>query len=255
MVKISEATFAEGPDEVQGESRAFVGAEHEPGVGRAFFGGEAGVVDDVTAITWEFDATANLGGGAAGFGVLTCDASDADDAFAGAADEYEAHLDEHFEFPQDGGAAAVVEAFGTVAALENKGLPGIDLLQLSAESVDLPGSDERGELCEGPEDGFELFGILIFRLLEGRFGGPGAWRPRRHGKLPGIRFERSWPRCEGLLRTAFYEMNGQLGQCRRRKSRKGENRVFLICGRSLGAAGCGGIEIAEARFPKHLTQS
>lgn len=185
MVKISEATFAKGSDEVQGQSRAFVGAEHEPGVRRSFFGGETWMVDDVTAITWEFDATANLGGGTAGLGILACNPSDADDALTSAADEYEAHLDEHFEFPQDGGTAAVVEAFGTVTTLENKRLPGIDLLQLSAESVDFPGSDERGELCEGPENGFELFRILILRLLEGRFGCPRAWRPRRHGNLSG----------------------------------------------------------------------
>lgn len=185
MVQISEATFAECADEVEGECGAFVGAEHEAWVGGSFFRGEAGVVDDVTAITWEFDAAANFCGGAAGFGVLAGDASDADDAFAGAADEYEAHLDEHFEFPQDGGAAAVVEAFGAIATLENEGLPGVDLQQLSAESVDFPGGDERWELCESPEDGLEFFGILILRLLEGRFGCPGAWRPGRHGNLSG----------------------------------------------------------------------
>lgn len=30
--------------------------------------------------------------------------------------------------------------------------------------------------------------------------------------------------------------------------------VFSIYGRILGGAGCGGIGIAEARFPKHLTK-
>jgi hypothetical protein len=39
-------------------------------------------------------------------------------------------LDEDFEFAEDGGAVAVIEAFGAVAALEDEGISGIGVDEL-----------------------------------------------------------------------------------------------------------------------------
>ena len=124
--------------------------------------------------------TAGFGGGAAGFGVLAGDAADADDAASGAADQDEAHLDEHFEFAEDGGAVAVIEAFGAVAPLEDEGISGIDLEELGAESVNFPCGDEWRELAECSEGSFELVLVGVVGLLQGGFGGPGAGGPVRH---------------------------------------------------------------------------
>ena len=180
MVEVSEATFGECADEVEGEGGAFVGAEEELWVWCAISGSESGAVDDIAAVAWESEISAGFGGGAAGFGILTGDASDADDAASGATDQDEAHLNEHFEFAEDGGAVAVIEAFGAVAALEDEGISGIDLEELGAESVNFPGCDEWRELAECTEGGFEMALIGVIGLLESGFGGPGVGGPGRH---------------------------------------------------------------------------
>ncbi len=115
--------------------------------------------------------------GRARFGVLAGEAADADHRLAGALDEHEAHLDEHFQLVGDAARVAVGEAFGAVAALKHKAAAGSGLGEVLLEGDDLPAGDERRQRCQLAQDPLQRLRIGVFRLLEGREPPPRIRRP------------------------------------------------------------------------------
>ncbi len=109
VMEISEAAVDESTDEIEGHGGVLETANHEVGVGGACFFRERIFVDEVAEVTGEGDVAARFGGLGSGFGVLAGEASDADDGFAHAKDEDEAHLEEDFEFTGDSVGGAIDE--------------------------------------------------------------------------------------------------------------------------------------------------
>lgn len=101
-------------------------------------------------------------------GILASHAANANDTLVRAPDEHETHLKQQLELGLNGALLAVVKQLGAVAALQQKGISQGDLAQLSLQSVDLMGVDQRRHARELGGGLLELGGVGIGgRLLDG----------------------------------------------------------------------------------------
>jgi len=94
--------------------------------------------------------------------------------------QQKAHLQEYLQLVGNDGGRAVIEIFGAIAPLENKGLPFLRRRQLSFQGIDLPGGDQGRQ----PGQLFQCFiqgpGRWVVSLLPGGFFLPGGRVPVVH---------------------------------------------------------------------------
>ena len=119
-MEVGKAAINQRADEVEGQGCVFEAAEHALRVRRTLGGGEAGTVDDLTAVTGQGHAVAFLGVRAARFGVLTGKAADPDDPAFEPEGQHKAHLQEDLELVGDDVGGSLVKAFGTRTPLEKE---------------------------------------------------------------------------------------------------------------------------------------
>ena len=159
-------------------------------------GGELGRVDDVAAIARQRDAAARLGVGRARLGVLAGDAADADHRLAqrrGPAPGSSAAGSSAFG---DRVRAAVVEALGAVAALQQERLPPCASASCCFSALDLPRRDERRQRAQFVQHACERR-HPDSRLLQRRPAAPGL---RETSRWAGLRHE-GCDRMVGMTRT------------------------------------------------------
>jgi len=141
-MEIGEAAFGQGAHEVQRQRRALVAAQEQRRIRDALFAGEAGAVDEITAIGGETLAIALLRVVGARLGVLARHAADAHHRLLRRVHQHQARLQQDLQLGGDGLGATVVEALGAVSALEQEGLAGRGATQLALQGLDLPGGHE-----------------------------------------------------------------------------------------------------------------
>ena len=108
---------------------------------------------------------------------LTRNSTDSHDALLGATDHHKAHLNEHFELPQNGRGIAVIKALGTIAALENEGVPFGRQGKLTSQTIHFPCSHKRRQLRERLQRVRQFLRIVVNRLLQSLSRLPRIGRP------------------------------------------------------------------------------
>ena len=177
MVQVGEPPFAEGSNEVEGQRRSFVPANHAEGIGAASVAREFVLVDDVTAVAWERDTCVMLYVARPRFGVLARDSSDAHDSLSRREHDDQTHLQQQLELAGDLLGLAIVERLRAIPPLEQ---PCVSLLRCGdsrLEMIDLPTGYQRGETEELLQSLSERGGILVDGLLARRETLPGIWGP------------------------------------------------------------------------------
>ncbi len=117
MTKIGESTLGKRADEVEGHRGARIGFEHALRIRLAGLGREGGAVDNVAAVGRQRLTIPRLDVRRARLRELTRKASDPKDASFQSEDEHETHLQQDLQAVRDEVRSAVLEPFGTVAAL------------------------------------------------------------------------------------------------------------------------------------------
>ncbi len=120
LAQVGVATLGERAQQIEGRRRLIIGLDHAGRVGRARHLVEIGRVDDVATIARQRDATQRLNVGGARFGELPGHAADLDHRPAAAESQDHRHLQQHAEGVADLVRMKLGEAFGAVAALQQK---------------------------------------------------------------------------------------------------------------------------------------
>lgn len=93
--------------------------------------------------------------------------------------EYDAHLEDHPEGVANVVGVELLEALGTVAALEQESVAHGGLPEPLLQAPRLAGEDDGRERLEGPEHGLERVRIRVLGELEGVLGLPALEGPLR----------------------------------------------------------------------------
>ena len=181
MVQVGEAAVGEGAHKVERHRRAAIGFQQAFGVGTAGLRCELGGGDVIAAIAGQREAGAGLHRRRARLGVLPGEAPHADHRRLEPIDEHHAHLEQDLEAVGDDVGAALGEAFGAVAALEEEAQAVGRLGQLRAERLDLPRRDERRRGSQLGQHGLQDRRIRVVRLLQHLLGLPRSRAPVRCG--------------------------------------------------------------------------
>ena len=162
VVQVGEAAVDQGADEVEGEPGALVAAQQQLWIGLPVAGRERHPVDQVSPVRRQRELALPLLGGRARLGVLPGEAPDPDDALLAAVHQHQAHLQDDLETVGNQRRAAVIEAFGAIAALQQEGIAFTAFSPLGAASY-----------LDGPRLGFVQYQAEAKRLnalLSSRFG-------------------------------------------------------------------------------------
>ena len=188
-LEVGIAARREGTDQVQRRRRLPIGLKLAGRIGNARFGRELRPIDDVTTIARQFLAVSLLGRRRTRLCELPGNAADFGYRLAACIGQDHRHLQEDAEEVADVVGAVLGEAFGAVAALEQKtGAPG-DSRELLLELTRFARENQRREGRETGLDIVQRFGVRIIRHLHDRFATPAFRRPflglgvRRHRKL------------------------------------------------------------------------
>jgi len=177
MVEIREAAVDEGADEIERHRTPRVALDEEPRIGSALRRGESRAVHVVAAIARERDAVARLRIARARLGVLTREATHANDRPASPVHEHEAHLEEDLELGRDRRRVAVIELLAAVAAVEQESPTARRIGELRLQRLDLPARNERRQRAKFVERPIERRAVGPRRLLTARATAPRTGRP------------------------------------------------------------------------------
>ena len=189
-MQVGETAVDQRPDEIQRQGRPSVGPQHDLGIRLAVGRGEPGAVDQVAPVAWQRFPVPRLVIGAAGLGVLSGHAADADDRLAQADEHDERHLQQDLDFLDNVVRSALVEVLRAIAALQQKCLTALGGCEVLLQSLDLPARHERRQLAEFAHNRFETILVGISGLLGGVASLPTRRMPIR--------------RCAGLSHAAHY---------------------------------------------------
>ena len=181
LMEVGVTAAGERPQQVEGRCRLQIAAQHALRIGRPCGGGELHAVDVVAAIARQRDAVLLLEIARPRLGELPRHAPDLHHRQLRREGQHHRHLQKHAEGIADVVGMEIGEAFGTVSALQQKGVPRRDLGQPRRQVARLAGEDQRRigfDLgFDGGERGTVGIGRQLPRLVAApAFGGPGAVR-------------------------------------------------------------------------------
>ncbi len=180
VLQIGVAAAGEGAQQVQRRRRLAVGHELAARVGLARVRVEGDVVDDVAAIGGQLHPVDGFGRRRARLGELAGDAADLDHRHGRAKGHHHRHLEEDAEEIADIVGGMFGEAFGAVAALQQKRLAGAHLRQQLLQLARLAGEDQRRKGGNLLLDIGKRRLVRISRDLDDRLGPPAVGRPTFH---------------------------------------------------------------------------
>ncbi len=173
MRRVAEAAVEKRSDEVEGHRGTGVAAEQERRVGRAVRRREALAIDEVASVARQRDAADRLGGRGARLRVLPGDPPHEDRLATAGLGEHEPHAKEDLELRGNERRAAVGEAFGAVAALQEEAASLRRLGQLPPQPLDLEARDDGRQFRELREAPPRRGGVGILRLVQAWVALPG----------------------------------------------------------------------------------
>jgi hypothetical protein len=125
-------------------------------------------VDHIAAIAWNFDAVDIFCVRGPRFGILSGNAPDLDDGLPASIGKDNGHLQDDFQRFPDARCCTVLEIFGTVTALQQKGISCYSLSQIFFQPPDLTGKNKWRQLGDGFKNRPVFVEIRPIRLLQCR---------------------------------------------------------------------------------------
>ncbi len=183
--QIGVAAAGESAQQIERCRRLPIGLQLPPRIGGARFRREVGAVDDVAAIDRQFDIAALLDRRGARLGELAGDAADLHHRRRRGIGQHHRHLQEQAEKIADIVGAVFGEAFGAIAALQQKHFAFRDLGQGLFQIARLTGKNQRRKARKLRLDVGKRLGVGIIGHLHDRLRAPGLRAPFAEGRTAG----------------------------------------------------------------------